>query len=763
MAGRQCKRAVGEEKLLVAWRNSGVHFDIETPEQVLSDQVPAFARMISVTMILCFALVFFALAGPLVAGRLYVTDDLGSFHIPIRWVYQTALQTHDTFLWAPQFFGGLYLHAEGQAGMYHPLHLLLYRTLSLQPAFSIELLLPYLVMFPGMYWFLRRLALPQPAALFGAFIFTFSGFNLLHFMHMNAIAIVAHIPWLLAAVDVLLRTSDRRQVALAQLFIALATASQLLLGYPQYVWFSLLAEIAFVLFRFNTSVAGWRLGAFALATVLGFLLGSVQLLPTIDALRASTRSDPSLQFRISFSLDPANLIQLWSPYGLNGRVAGENIHEFGLYNGSACTVALAWLFVRRRVFRGWRRLAVGCGIFAGTMLFLALGHHGGIYPIIARLPILGLFRAPSRYILLVQLALSILAAVMIADLLGLAQHHKRVVSWSRLWPLAIPVALSALTLAGYIWIMSTPIRFESAMYLSSFRRTALGMGLMVATTFLVVAAARGYRMAPLCVAVFAVADLSAWGLSYVWTIPPQDLQRFVERFPAPAEHPSSERIYVEQGSSYASDQNVLVMKGYRIAGGYVALPPHRELRLEDALSEQLLGVRWAYRDGRWLARQDALPRVRLVAKAAVSRDVAQDIQTVDMRQTVLVDTAVGDLTEAAIGTAHIVTDRPGFIEVAISSSGRQLLVLSESYHPGWKAAADGRRIPIYRAYGDLMACVVNKGAQRMVFSFEPDSIRWGLELSIGGGILAIASFLWCVLSGRIEYPPVSALAKGPIS
>ena len=60
-----------------------------------------------------------------------------------------------------------------------------------------------------MYLLLRRLELPPPAAIFGAIVFTFSGFNLLHFMHMNAIAIVAHIPWLLLAIDVLLRSSDR--------------------------------------------------------------------------------------------------------------------------------------------------------------------------------------------------------------------------------------------------------------------------------------------------------------------------------------------------------------------------------------------------------------------------------------------------------------------------------------------------------------------------------------------------------------------------
>jgi len=743
-------------------------------------------RLLSVTLVSCFALLVLTLGWPLLSGRLYVGDDLGNFHIPIRYVYQAALQAHHSFLWAPQFFGGLYLHGEGQGGLSHPLHIFLYRALSLQWAFSVEFLLSYLLMFPGMYVFLRRLELPPPAALFGAIIFTFSGFNLLHFMHINAIAIVAHIPWLLAAIDLLFRTTDGRQVALAQLFIALATASQLLLGYPQYVWFSALAEVALVAFRLRSSTTGWRVGAFVWATAVGVLLGGVQLLPTIEALRNSVRSDPSLQFRLSGSLEPVNLMQLWSPYGLDGRVKGVNIHEFGLYNGSVCTVALGWLFLRRRALGRWRTLVAACGAFAGAMLLLALGSHGGIYPAMVRLPLLGLFRVPSRHIVLVHLALAVLAAVMMADVLGFAQRPKQRMPWACLWPLAIPVGLSALTLGGYIWISRGPVRYQSLIPFSSLRRTALGAGLIVAATLLLVAVARGYRMAPLWIAMLTVADLSAWGLSYVWSVPAQDLQEFLERIPAPPGNHTGERVHVAPGSPYWSCayradreragmapgrcstaccsptyENALVMKGYRIAGGYFALTPRRELPREDATSQRLLGVRWIFKDGGWMDLDGALPRTRLVTEAAVTRDVARDMHKLDTRRTALVDRSVGDLTATAVGTAYIVTDSPGLIEVMIAASGRQLLILSETYDSGWRATEDGRQIPIYRAYGDLMACVVTSATQRVVFSFEPDSFRWGLEASIGGGILAIVSFLGCLLLERKAPVPASGGGQRP--
>ena len=83
-------------------------------------------------------------------------------------------------LWTPAIFAGFYLHGEGQIGLFHPFHQLLYRALPLGPAFNLELIASYVAAFAGMVWFLRRLRFSRAAALFGAMLFAFSGFNLLH-------------------------------------------------------------------------------------------------------------------------------------------------------------------------------------------------------------------------------------------------------------------------------------------------------------------------------------------------------------------------------------------------------------------------------------------------------------------------------------------------------------------------------------------------------------------------------------------------------
>src|SRR6185295_20105925 len=102
-------------------------------------------------------------------------------------------------------------------------------------AFDLECWLSYPIVLAGLYLFLRRWKIDRAGSLFGAMAFTFGSFNLLHFVHPNAIAIVAHLPWLLWAIDVLLDAKASHRCPWAFTAIALLTASQLLLGYPQYV------------------------------------------------------------------------------------------------------------------------------------------------------------------------------------------------------------------------------------------------------------------------------------------------------------------------------------------------------------------------------------------------------------------------------------------------------------------------------------------------------------------------------------------------
>ena len=132
------------------------------------------------------------LARPLWENKVVVDSDLGRAHLPSRYFYQQCLQAGDTFTWCPGQFCGYFIHGEGQGGYDHPIHRALYTYLPLVPAFNLEVFLNYPFMLLGTYLFLRRHGLSRDIALFGGLSFAFSGFNLPHYPHTNAIAIIAH-------------------------------------------------------------------------------------------------------------------------------------------------------------------------------------------------------------------------------------------------------------------------------------------------------------------------------------------------------------------------------------------------------------------------------------------------------------------------------------------------------------------------------------------------------------------------------------------
>src|SRR5262245_32616615 len=144
------------------------------------------SRGLVVLIAACSAALLAPLLVPLFSGRVFVGNDLSWFQLPMRHLYAQALNSGDTVLWTPSIFAGFYLHGEGQIGAFHPFHQLLYRFVALRPAFDIELIANYLAAFGGTFWFFRRLELSRAAALFGAMLFAFSGFNLLHHQTLNA-------------------------------------------------------------------------------------------------------------------------------------------------------------------------------------------------------------------------------------------------------------------------------------------------------------------------------------------------------------------------------------------------------------------------------------------------------------------------------------------------------------------------------------------------------------------------------------------------
>jgi hypothetical protein len=653
----------------------------------------------------CSVALLAPLLGPLLTGRVFVYNDLVWFHLPMRYLYQQALHAGDTVLWTPGIFAGFYLHGEGQIGLFHPFHQLLYRFLPLGTAFNLELIANYGAAFAGMLWFLRRLRFSRAAALFGAMLFAFGGFNLLHHVHVNMVAVVAHIPWLLGVADVLIVEERRRARTLGFAAMALILGSAFLLGFPQGVWWNAIALAAFGVFRARETRRWRQLLPCAAAIMLGVLLGAVQILPTADATANSTRMGLSREFGLSFSMHPFNLFQLWSPYFFRRGAysVGDYMwfHDFGIYSGAILPVALIWVWVRRRALPERRALIAAATVFAAVVLILALGRYGGLAVLLTHVPVLQSLRAPVRYIILAQFALAIVAAIAMDDLLAIADGHRaaRRGFTGALW---IPAALGVATTIA----LNARLLPYGRLTFASASAAASGVAIVTAVTLLVYLAGRRVRWAIAALVVVTAVDLGAWGILFIYREPARTIEELTAGVTPAPENPAVSYAFAPARGPYSHD--LLVMRGYRLTSGYAGLFPATRHPLYSSIARRLSGTRWSFtEDGVRHPAEEGVERVRLLDEQG--RD--------------------------STGSARLAVDRPGQLVAQVDAPGPRILAFTERFHDGWSATIEGHPLQMVRVEGDFLGCVLDGGAHAVALRFMPRSFVYGSIVSAIGALL----------------------------
>jgi hypothetical protein len=92
-------------------------------------------------------------------------------------------------------------------------------------------------------------------------------------------------------------------------------------------------------------------------------------------------------------------------------------------------------------------------------------------------------------------------------------------------------------------------------------------------------------------------------------------------------------------------------------------------------------------------------------------------------------------------TPRIVRYEPHRVEIEVTMASPGIVVLADAYYPGWKLEIDGRPAPILRANRMMRGAGVPSGTHRLVYRFEPESLRWGAAASAAGLVgLLIAAF-----------------------
>ena len=163
-------------------------------------------------------------------------------------------------------------------------------------------------------------------------------------------------------------------------------------------------------------------------------------------------------------------------------------------------------------------------------------------------------------------------------------------------------------------------------------------------------------------------------------------------------------------------------------------------------------VGYAGPDARVYRNPAALPRAFLVDRQQVvdGANAARNTVTAagfPARSVAVTEQRIDGIPEGTAasspGRAEIVHYGDERVDVETQAARRSLLVLTDSWFPGWKAEIDGHDVPIERVDYLIRGVAVPAGAHRVEFRYQPASWRAGWILSL----LALIAILTAALVG----------------
>ena len=713
------------------------------------------------------------------ANRVIMGKDLTNMFL--HWVRfaVSSIQQGQFPSWNPYLFSGQPFVANPQPALFYPPTWLAL----LMPAIKALNLIAVLHIWlagVGMYAWLRSERASAAGALFGAVVFSFSGYFFVR-VRGGHIGVVTTGDWMPFVLWAYWSAVKRRSWKLA-IVGGLPVGLSILAGHTAsfiYVALALVAYAAFCAWRCWREERSVRAAVFPLVwagvmLLVGLALAAVQLLPLAElALRSTRQAVPSYDFAARFSWPPGHLLTLLVP-----NFFGEPTHTGywgdGIYDEFIFYVGLLPLFLALLGLRLRHRLTpflIALGLGA---LLLAFGKHGCLHPLFYRfVPLFRMARAPARAGFLFTLAAAALSGLAVTALQSSREEQTRLLRPLK-WSLALPVALGALALitagfmafawgreanpaAGRLWHTANQTALFLLFFLLAYGllmawrdtsrpRTnlwllALGLAVLDLWTFgsgvlevrdvqesaywrivsQAVSDPQAARVLPWGLSDFDQNGGMAFGLRSVFGYDPLTLQRY-EEFITSRPDPRA-RTYD------------LLNAGYLVATApqeFPTGPDAPRLLLEQS------GV-YVYE------RPAVLPRAWIVPQIEVLYDTAATLARIhdpefDPRTTALVDSAI-ECAHGSEGEVEIVRYEGNRIEAQVRGGGG-LLIFSEVDYPGWQATVDGNPAQLVRADYLLRALCVPAGEHQVTLVYDPPLLKVGLAITALTLLFIIAIAVW---------------------
>ena len=686
------------------------------------------------------------------------TSDIMNEGFPYRYSLSEALKTGEAPLWISEIYGGFPLLARAEAGICYPINLIFFRLFTPYAALNIVLLLTMITAGISTYFFLREINVSAVAGVTGAVAYSFSGYILSHLKHLSNVNSACWLPLGLFFLERAIARKDNRSL----IWFGLIFGIQHLSGHTQVTYYSGVVYLFYFIFRMlhnYQELSGkskaedvknkkrWRrllteprLFIFVGMLILGSLLGAVQLLPTYELVSLSQRSGGvTFEYASNYAYNPNNLLMFIYPY-INGDISNATYTGNSIFWEDYGYVGFAiFLMALYTVLRLWKKWHVKFFAVASIIsIIFVLGPNTPVYRwAFDFIPGMNYFRFPTRFLMITDMSLIILAGIGISSI---AENLKKKKMKSGIKFEYVILVITVIDLL-YFQLRQNPIVDagkwlkppESVEFIkkdtAQFRIFCVGGNQAHIQTF---QRARGWA---------------------------GNLQPFIDQ--REYIQPSSNVLYgLQTPNGYANltpnyivdvwgDQNRAgVLNQTAAIQGDRFLPTEMFWRLMNMYSVKYITSFWHIRRnndvdsiGRfgeaYMYRNDNLmPRAYIVGKFvhASNQDHALRIlfsNDFDPRSEAIVFEIPQNFmsSDAVNSNVNILEYRRNKVVMDVNTSGAGFLVFSDSYYPGWTAKVDGIDVKIHRTNVTQRGIVVPAGSHKVEFQFNPVLVTYGFWIS----------------------------------
>ncbi|MEO0248349.1 MAG: YfhO family protein [candidate division WOR-3 bacterium] len=727
------------------------------------------------------------------SGTTLCGSDFLVYFYPIkRFIFDHVWATGSIPLWNPYVFSGTPIIANIQASMFYPLGFLYY-LIAPDRAYLYSTILHCILAALFMYVFVRSLGVSRSGAFLSGSIFALNGYFIAH-IYAGHLSFVQNYIWIPLVFFFAVKIGDRNlKYAIAG---GLVFGVQVLGGFPQLAFYSLLAILLLSLYRCCSKWSQQGLRAVAricvatlLLSLVGFLVAAIQLMPTYEFSRLSTRAGGvDYEFATMDSFPPTHLLTFLFPLLFGSPVDGtywinNPPWQFWEYCGYIGISSLALILVAsRKLVRD--RTGRFFLLLSAAALFLSLGKYNPLYPLIYRLPGFNSFRIPAQILFLYVFSFSVLSGMAIDRLNDagmLSERGSRVLAILLFvcLPLVIGVYLFPEILSGLIRAHIETLRIDG----KHLTRIISIIGGSVFSSYCILFVfslcwflkSKGSLPRGIIKGIWiglVVVDLWAFVSPMVKNVDIGGLKRQAEELPQVITGPASGRTVIN-GRCFI--ENTGLWYGFHDIQGYdplilrrymeyinksqglppdnkvvnlhyvrdVANPLIRMLNLQYVVDCEASAVR---------VLEDPGPRCRVVHQAIVLSpdnilDMLSNQDRFDPLKAVIledmsarVEISVSGSMQPDNSTCRITGYEPDRIDLSCRMKSAGYLILSEINYPGWQAYVDGEERTVLTGNYLFRTIYLEPGNHEVTFVFKPSSFRIGAAISMAS-VVGIVIFL----------------------